>query len=423
MYLTLKKGDVVRVSGPAKVTVASGEVLLLGATYVEGASLTIHRFRSYAMLALRDSTLDIRVGEGGEAAKVGPSDEVVVEWLRIAESLWSYYSEEGSLKVVIVGPVESGKTSSAAFISNYFTSRGETVYLLEADVGQEDLALPGTVALKKVTETFLWQRELGHDVLRFVGCIAPHVCKDEILCAVSDLSRLVPEGAPLVVNTDGWISGVKALMFKAGMIRWLRPTHILVTDVDAYTFMRSASLGAEVLYLPPPKVIRERDRAARRYLRRDLYRKYFLDSRVIEVSLSKVPFMKSRIFGGAEIPRGLVEEVIPQLKGAGKILRASKLGDSVYVLTENRVKEQHFTEGVKAYFFTPQDLRGCLVGLVGRKYEDVGVGIIESVKLRNGEVVLKIKTPVKDEVRGLIAGYIRLGSEYQEVGGEKGCFI
>ncbi len=423
MRIRLNAGDVIRISGPANFTVTYGKIFLLGAVYGEGDSVIVHKYRSYGILAVKDSAIDVRLGEGGHLSKVNPAEEVVSEWLNIAEHLWSYYTSEGKLKAVIIGPVESGKTSAAAFISNYFISKGQPVYLLEGDIGQEDLAIPGTVALSLVDEVFLWQRELTFDALRFVGCITPHICKDTLLSAINDLTKLAKEDYPLIINTDGWVSDESALMFKAELIRWIRPTHVVVTDEDLYRFVRSSALGSEAIYLPPPKAVRERDRNARRYLRKELYRKYFERSRVVELSLKDTPFIKSRLFGGIEPSKDEISGLIPEEALGFRVLRVSLIGNSVYILVDKGRLRSIFFKNRKIIIVSPRDLKGCIVGILNSEYSDVGAGIIESIKDLDGEVSIKVRTPYEGDVGGLIAGYIKLGRDYQEVGGERGCII
>lgn len=62
---TLKAGEVARVSGPARIEVVNGKILLVGSVYGEKSNLVIHELRSYSLKALAETELKVFLGSGG----------------------------------------------------------------------------------------------------------------------------------------------------------------------------------------------------------------------------------------------------------------------------------------------------------------------------------------------------------------------
>ncbi len=428
--LSISKGETITVSGPARLTVKKGKILLVGAEYIEGESVVIHKYRSYDVLGIGYAEVEVVLGEDGSIVRNEEGYELIRCWTVIAERVWKFYKDGRSKPVVLVlGPVESGKTTLTAFISNYFIQRGNPVYLVEADVGQEDLAIPGTVAMVRVKRIFTWQRGLGFDKLRFVGCITPSQCREEILGAICDLiniARRDPSPGMIIINTDGWVKSSLALRHKLEILRRIKPTHVVVTDKDLYeTVVSSVRRQVDILLADRPKNVRARDREARKLLRRESYRRYFSDSVVRQVDLSRIGLLKSKVFGGMRVD---IQELIKRVPALDiikdKITYASVFGDIINVVIEGYGENIFVSDyGFKVNFISKDRFKGCLVGIFNGDLEEVGVGIIKDVSIRGDNVLIKILTPYRGPIGGLVAGYIRLDNDYQETGGRLGCDI
>jgi polynucleotide 5'-hydroxyl-kinase GRC3/NOL9 len=430
VMLSIGEGETITVSGPARLEVKKGKILLVGAEYDEGDSVVIHKYRSYDVLGVSNAEIEVFLGDDGDIRKNEEGSKLIKCWTEIAEHVWEFSREgKGKPVVLVLGPVESGKTTLTAFISNHFIQRGFAVGLVEGDIGQEDLAIPGTVAMVRVKKVFTWQRSLGFNKLRFVGCITPSQCREEILGAVYDLVNIAKEDPSLnmvIINTDGWVKSSLALRHKLEILRWIKPTHVVVTDRDLYeTIISSVGNQAEILLADRPKNIRARDREARKLLRREAYRRYFGDSVVRQVDLSKTGFLKSKIFGGRRVSVQELIEKVPELNLIkDRIAYASIFGDVINVLTEKHYEGPFITNyRFKVNFTSKEHFKGCLVGILDGDLEEVSVGIIKDVSIMEDNVRIKILTPYQGPIGGLVAGYIRLDKDYQETGGRSGCDI
>ncbi len=430
--LELEKGEILRVVGPARVDVLSGSLLAVGAVYRKGESFVVHSLRSYGIKALEDAKIRAMLGEGASVEEPSEGEEVIDDWVNVAKSI--HEDPRKIKKVIIIGPVESGKTTLTAFIANYMMERGSKVCVIEGDVGQEDLAVPGTLSLALPSRKFLWLRELKCERVRFVGCISPsHAqCQLHLLAA---LRELIEEAENLkcdttVVNTDGWVSSKQALDFKVSIIRWLRPTHVITLSNDIYNTMR-AVLGHNsftvVLKARSPVKVKERSRDERRRLRAEAYRKYFSKgSKTVNLRLGEVGLIGSCVLGGQRVSIDEAITLCPSLESVrGKVLFASLYGqylnvvlsDGPHSITCRENEDQNYIINA----VRRDDLSGYLVGILDEEGIDAALGIIEDVDFSNN--VIKVRTPYSGKISALVVGRIKLSPDYEDTGRVLRCGI
>lgn len=424
----LKQGEVARVSGPARIEVVSGEVLLVGNVYNKGSILVIHELRSYSLKALAETELRVSLGSGGSFSVVDPSTEVVDDWLRVAEVVSRDLTSIRKLKIVVVGPPESGKTTLTAFIANYLRSKGLNCCIIEGDVGQEDLAMPATIALAIVSKPFIWQRELSFSEFRFVGCISPRNCSSKIIASIVDLANhaLLRGCDAVVINTDGWVSGRDGISYKLELLRWVKPTHLVILDEGLSNLMSNAFREIfKIIKARPPAQPRIRSREERQRLRAEAYRKYFMNSSVRTLRVSEVGLIGVYPLNCSEISVSKLVEEFPEFSSiTAHIVRACKDEKELALLVSgslhigllealrNEVLSRH---SIRLIVSNVEDLIRCLVGVVGDGMNDVGVGIVEDVRLEERDILIKLRTPYEGPIKGLISSNIKLDEGYREI--------
>lgn len=133
--------------------------------------------------------------------------------------------------VVLIGGLDSGKSTLARRVATAGIERGMTVGLLDADVGQSTIGPPTTVGLRLVRmESDLEASSLARaDHLSFVGATSPQghllplVIGSRLL-----LDRARAEGADLVVvDTTGLVSGVYGQVLKHHKVAILQPDTVV----------------------------------------------------------------------------------------------------------------------------------------------------------------------------------------------------
>lgn len=132
---------------------------------------------------------------------------------------------------LLVGGLDSGKTTLARRIARAGIQAGMVVGVLDADVGQSTVGPPTTVGLRICRQ----QLDLEHDslaladVLHFVGSTSPqgHLLPLVVGTRVL-LDRARAEGCDMaVVDTTGLVSGVYGQLLKGYKVQLLQPDLVL----------------------------------------------------------------------------------------------------------------------------------------------------------------------------------------------------
>ena len=129
--------------------------------------------------------------------------------------------------VVLVGGLDTGKTSLSRNMLTAAVEAGRTAALLDADVGQKTVGPPATVTLKMVRSAA--DLEPGSlavaDEMSFVGSTSAQGHLLPVVAGVAGLHRRAKdEGADLVVvDTSGLVSGITGQVLKYHKVELLQP--------------------------------------------------------------------------------------------------------------------------------------------------------------------------------------------------------
>jgi polynucleotide 5'-hydroxyl-kinase GRC3/NOL9 len=425
LRVSLVEGGVARLYGPLEARVVDGQVVVLGAIYNRGDSFTVYRYRSYAVKALTDSVIDVVLEEGGSIEQPGPGEEPLDKWVYSIDSLL----RRGCRSFMVLGQVDSGKSSLAALIANRGLLYGYQVGVIDADVGQADIGPPGCVSAAFVRNPILWLRELSPDRIRFIGYITPQRAERRIMSAIVDLAYwLRGNGADVVVvDTDGWIQGVQSLEYKleAAYLAGIDAV-VVIGDEKLYRMVSSSwsRRGCGVVLLDSPSVRRIRDRADRRSLRVEAYKRFLEPRRMREVDLDKISVFGSCFFMGERLPDETARGFSSILRV--HVLAASETYDTIYVVTIGQpdpvgVEKLSNALNKQVYILDLNNAKGALLGVIGPEGYEVAIGILEDIDFVGGRV--KLATSYEGPITGLIIGGTRLGPNLEEQGRPLRCVV
>lgn len=422
LTLEVPKDALYRLVGPASLTVVDGRVMVLGAELAAGSSADVREYRSYALKGVSElSKVKVVLGPGGRVEAPREGEEVIDEWLRVAEEI---LGSCGRCRVVVVGATDAGKTSFSAFLLNRALSKGVAAAVVDADIGQADVGPPGFVSMALVKRPVLWLRELRADELCFVGSITPSPVAGRVIVAASKLaSRAVAAGSELVViDTDGWVAGVQALEYKLDLIRAVDADHVVTMgSKELYEFFSACLRGlSRVHYAPTPKVVAARDRVDRRLLRREGYERYLGGSDTLVIDVSATPVIGSCLFSGVPLDEQALSTASSAL--GERVVYGSRLVDTVCVVTEKPVAADKQKLQKLASLLGVQEVllmhrggeKGVLVSVVDGSGREVAAGIVE--RAEPAERKLVIKTPYRGEVKAVLVGRIKLTEAFEEAG-------
>ena len=354
----MQKGHTLLIQGPASFEVQVGKVNCLGASIPVGNELVVDRPRQYPLYALENSTIEIRLQAGGSCREVQGST-IPTGW---SEASTILFQSPGV--ALIVGDVDSGKSSLCTFLANRCFNEGMRVAVIDGDVGQSDIGPPTTLSRSHLEGSILGLQDLRTEATFFLGDTSPSSVPEKLVDFLSRLVRDAAQSADMVlVNTDGWIGDRAALYYKSHLISSLAPRIVLALNIAGEIDPLLNLLTSTSLRLERSSYAQTRTKEERKMAREAGYKRFLNDARPRRLNLAQI---KLRTF---DQPKQTI------LRG-------------------NRT------------------LRGVLVGLLNEAEELLSIGRIREM---NGEQVL-VETTAENSVRVVELGAIVLSSKYEEVG-------
>ncbi len=388
MKISLPKNGVLRVFGPALVSVVEGKACILGKVFGPGDKVVIHKMRSYAVLALDDLVIEANLGPGATIQEPSPNEEPIVEWIELAKKIIGK-----NKKVIIMGPIDSGKSSIAMLLTNTALNSGlKKVAIIDSDVGQADIGPPGFITLSMVSSPAIWMRELSPAIMRFIGDIRPQYHVEKIIWEVARLtSNAVSNGADMVViDTDGWIQDSNAIDYKIRLIEAVWPDEVVIMGEQyGKVFRKLEGLGIKVHVFKSPPVIKSRNRDERRWLRSEQYRKFLEEAPVKKYMLSDLIVIGNPLFEGEEVDTSSIESV-----AGTKIYYASLLPDSLNLVIQpgsrvipvDKIKEMMGVQRIR--FYASGFEKGIYVSLSKKDIAEYP-GVIENIDYTSKTISIK----------------------------------
>ncbi|MEM3712696.1 MAG: Clp1/GlmU family protein [Thermoproteota archaeon] len=399
--VSLRIGKTLVVDGPATIQVAEGMVNVMGTVFAEGSTVKVRRFRRTPFYAEHsDASLIV----DGKNYQIVEGSTIPSSWIECAEKT----TGDDAKLVAIIGGSDSGKTSLATFLVNYYLNFQGEVGIVDGDPGQNDLGVPGTVSAGIVNKGLSDLCQVRPEIIEFIGLTAPETVAMELNESIARvIRRLKRKGVgKIVLNTDGWISQ-KGLKHKADLMNMIRPYSILslLGEEDCKLFASEIDQSLKIIKVEPPLYVKRRSRVQRRFLRMLNYKRHFAKSRIVRKSISEVVFMNHPFINGEPItlPENLRKNLEP--------LEAKSYKGGTYVRIRGKLEEPVVTEaGGNIIILLGEDWeKGLLVGLA-KGSEFLGVGIIEALTGR--EIV--IKTPLATGFDSIKLGEIKLDSTFNE---------
>ena len=222
----LCSGTTIIVDGPASAKLERGEAFSLGAPLNGNVWNVLHRDQRLTIETDGRCSIDIRLGRGGRNERIEGST-IPVSW---KEASHLSLSAPGAL--VILGDVDSGKSTLSTFLANQFSHQGGSVSVIDGDVGQADIGPPTTMSVARVREPVFGLQKLHPETSLFIGDTSPSMVSEKVLNGLVRLRDIATKDSDLViVNTDGWVSGEEAFRYKKKLVESIRPNLVIGIDV------------------------------------------------------------------------------------------------------------------------------------------------------------------------------------------------
>lgn len=143
--------------------------------------------------------------------------------------------------IVIIGASDSGKSTFSLYLANKFIEDNLRPYLLDADVGQGDLAPPTCIGSAILMDQKIDLSMTKADHISFIGDIQPGNNEFRIVRCINKLISKSKCHDICIVNTDGYMHG-NGLYYKLKLIQKIKPDCIVcLGNNDIYKILKKYS--------------------------------------------------------------------------------------------------------------------------------------------------------------------------------------
>ena len=418
MKRVVDERKILLVDGPASVSLISGKLNVLGAPLKVGEKLVVREGKRLPLWVKKRANVELMLGEG---ASVSEADEGTIpsSWEKAANEIMSLPKP---VTVMVVGVMDSGKTSFCTFLVNEALKAKLKTAVIDADLGQSDVGPPSTVGFNYVNEPVKDLFDINAQDAVFVGSTSPSGAINKVIEGLTRLKdRAIEEDTDfLVVNTDGWVEGEEASAYKVRLAEKVGPSAVVgMQRSNELTPILDSLSGTKVLVIDSPQLIKPRSREKRKILRELSYKKYLKGAKTQTFSLSWIK-AECCIFGaGGPLPRKRLEE-LSNLLGTRPVYAEETVAAFFVVLRRSNAVTEEQIKAVEDYFgkrvklIREGDEEGLLVGLMDEADKFLGIGILDGVDYKRK--ALKIYTPVSEKVSALCFGQMKLDKNCREIG-------
>ncbi len=358
MNKTVNAGKTLLVDGPASIMLVSGKAEAFGYQIKSGSSMVVREGKRLPFVVEETAVFNVSLGANANIQEVEGST-IPHSWTQAFRMLMDF--QKRPVTVVVVGKIDSGKTSFAMYLVNKLLSTKQKAVILDGDLGQSDVGPPCAVAYAFATKPVTDFLDLEVENAYFVGTTSPGEAVDkaiqgnvsiktEIMCRTVDF---------VVVNTDGWVEGEDAVEYKLRLISALNPDIAFGIQEENELIPLLARLDEfKTEVVDSPVAVQQRSREKRKDIRERSYAKCLTGAKTKSFHLSQLV-----------IERGTLA---PNWQGE----------------------------------------EGLLVGLYDWQGKFLGIGILRGVDYARKE--LKIFTPVSEKPSRIVIGKVRLDWKLKE---------
>jgi len=416
---TVEAGKTLLVDGPASVTLLLGEAEVLGAQFASGSKIVIREGKRVPFEVKAKTEFELQLGEKAAISEVEAST-IPKSWENAASTILEEKSQ--TVTVMIVGGIDSGKTSFCAYLANKALKEKRGVTIVDADLGQSDVGPPSTIGSCRITKPVRDPFEIGAENICFIGVTSPGSAVTKVIEGIANLKeKALNRGVNiLIINTDGWIEGEDAVRYKVALAKQIKPNMLVaIQEQNELTFLLGALTETRNLTIESSPAVRKRDREERKLLRELGYKKYLKAATIQSFPLSWIEISGAPFGTGAPPSRESMNKVVEHL-GTTPIYCEETQASIFIVLSREQWADEEIAktlEGTikkKVKIVSEGDEKGLLVALYNEDAHFLGIGIIEEIDYERR--VLKVYTRVKTEVASIHIGQIKLDRAGRELG-------
>ncbi|RLI21804.1 hypothetical protein DRO54_02715 [Candidatus Bathyarchaeota archaeon] len=421
MKVEVEAGKTLLVDGPASVDLLSGKAEVLAAPIKRGNRIVVRHGKRLPFEIKSNATFEIMLGEGASYEEVEGST-IPENWVKAVNEIISEAKSNTPLTVMIMGEVDSGKTSFCTYLANVAIREKLRVAVIDGDLGQSDIGPPSTIGYSILNKCVKDLFDVDADNACFIGLTSPGTATTKVIEGLSKLKEEVErkEAQLIIINTDGWVEGEDAASYKLRLVETLKP-HIVVglQQSDELLHILSGIGNAKVYTVDSPSAIKKRDREKRKILRELSYKKYLRGAKIQSFLISWINLEGTLLGKGITPSRERMRQIESILGVKPWYCEETQktliivLGRNKWVPEENLKKlEEAIKKRIKV--FREGEESGLIVSLKDINGRFLGIGILQGIDYRRRAI--KIYTPVEKGIHTVRIGQVKLDREGKELG-------
>jgi len=223
------------------------------------------------------------------------STDVPDAWAKAAELIAS----GGLHRVFVIGSPDAGKSTFCRFLCRYLAAEGNSVALIDADIGQKDIGPPACITSGYASTE---SETIAARGFYFVGGVSPYGRFMGMIAGVCLLTGSV-DAVFRIVNTTGLVHGPGRAL-KGSKIEVLKPDVIAaIQGSTELELLLAAHRNCRILRIPVSAKAEPRNRDVRRRARESAFFEYFQPAVEVELGVETLIFQRSRLFNGKQVRR------------------------------------------------------------------------------------------------------------------------
>ncbi|MFW9997438.1 MAG: Clp1/GlmU family protein [Candidatus Odinarchaeota archaeon] len=432
MKVTIEKGNTLLIyNGNFKLL--EGSVTVFGNPLTIREAVTVGPGSALPVHALSPSILAIELNNGGMVTEK-KGDSIPLSWKdTVKEITAETVFKRDFLKVMIIGPVDAGKTGFVYYLASQLKKKGKKVAVIDMDSGQSSIGPPTTIGYGFLSDSDLSLSTVRPESLFFIGCTTPKDVFHRVMAGLTrflnELEQLPQPPDAVVVDTTGWVAGTPARDLKTGKIQILDPDFLVAISKEdtEHLVLPFAKKGGSIKcrFVEKAKFAHVRSREVRRSRRNSTFRKIFASSKEVMVELSNYNLFNTVLGTGERLEDDQAEMIKKWLNFPVISIERTPdylvlITDENIVLTDKKELEQKiFGYGSQRQLkiIALKDIGNLLVAFTDNQDSFLGLGIIRgySPKLRSVELVLS-STVELAKVANIHFGHLKVSPEGTEIG-------
>ncbi|ENN95899.1 NUC156 family protein [Methanocaldococcus villosus KIN24-T80] len=312
--------------------------------------------------------------------------------------LLDYIKEHDKRKIILVGGVDTGKTTLATFLIKNLKYN-----LIDADVGQKSILPPATVSLGNYKEGFLCLSEIKEEKSYFIGSTNPTQFIGEMLTGVKKLADYAKEY--FIIDTTGLINGAGEYLKKM-KIELVEPDLIVALQKsnELSHILKPFIDKVDIFYIKP-YIGKKYSREERKDIRENKWKTYFNNAKEIEINFEDYIISGSKAFQGERITDD--EKLLLENIYKWEILYGSKCEGKFFIVKKDVKVVKRSVDKNLIFYMEPERFNNLVVGLIDNEGFCSGLAIIKEIDFKNESLKLITPSSLKN-VREIRLGRVKL---------------